>query len=96
MHAGDRVEVYDAVADCTAVTIQPAGTDCGTVRDDRTALDAAVAQVDGLVARIRSEMGGRPTVVATGGWAARIGPVCRTIRHIDPDLTLHGLRLLAP
>lgn len=69
-------------------------------RDTRSCLQSgifygAVAQVDGLVARLRSEMGGRPTVVATGGWAARIGPACRTIRHIDPDLTLHGLRLLA-
>ncbi len=81
-----------------AVEIEAPGNCIG--RDTRACLQSgmfygAVAQVDGLVARIRREMGGRPTVVATGGWAARIGPECRTIRHIDPDLTLHGLRLLA-
>lgn len=49
--------------------------------------------VDGLVRRIRAEqdLGDLP-VVATGGLAHLIGPVCETITHIEDDLTLRGLR----
>mgnify|MGYP000011035212 CR=1 FL=1 len=51
--------------------------------------------VEGLLARIRSEHGGAPTVVATGGLAAMFEPETRAIDHVDPDLTLRGLRRLA-
>ena len=51
--------------------------------------------VDGLVARIATELGAKPTVIATGGWSSVIAPACRSIDHTDPDLTLHGLRLAA-
>ncbi len=37
----------------------------------------------------------QPKVVATGGLAGTIVPLCRTVELIDPDLTLHGLRLAA-
>jgi type III pantothenate kinase len=52
----------------------------------------AVDQVDGMVHRIREEWG-RPDalVVATGGLAAEIAPLSRTIRFVEPDLTLHGI-----
>ena len=48
--------------------------------------------VDGLVRRIctEQELGSLP-VVATGGLAQLIGPVCETITHIEDDLTLRGL-----
>jgi type III pantothenate kinase len=52
------------------------------------------AEVDGLVERMREELGGRATVVATGGLAAIVVPHCRTIDHHDPWLTLDGLRLV--
>ncbi|MDZ4857714.1 MAG: type III pantothenate kinase [Candidatus Hydrogenedentes bacterium] len=48
--------------------------------------------VDGLVARIAHEMRATPTVVATGGFAPLIGPLCSRINHVDPLLTLKGLR----
>ncbi len=53
--------------------------------------------VDGIVRRIQAEWpgGGKPKVVATGGLAGTIVPLCRTIEQVDPDLTLHGLRLAA-
>ncbi len=54
----------------------------------------AAAMVDGLVRRLQREMGGRPRVVATGGWARVVAPECETVDHIDDDLTLHGLRLM--
>ena len=55
-----------------------------------------VAMVEGLVARLRVELGGgRPAVsVATGGLAATIAAETGAIDHVSPDLTLHGLRLV--
>lgn len=48
--------------------------------------------VDGLAARIAHEMRAKPKVIATGGFASLIGPLCRRVDHIDPLLTLKGLR----
>lgn len=48
--------------------------------------------VDGLVRRFSEEMGGKPTVVATGGLASLIGDVGKSIDVIDPLLTLSGLK----
>src|SRR5262245_35966829 len=50
--------------------------------------------VDGLVERMKTEMGGSPRVIATGGLAPLIADVARTIDHVDADLKLHGLRLI--
>jgi pantothenate kinase type III len=36
-----------------------------------------------------------PAVIATGGLAALIAPLTSTITVVDPDLTLHGLRIAA-
>jgi type III pantothenate kinase len=51
-------------------------------------------QVDGIVERMRAELGGEARVIATGGLAELIAPHSRTIEHVDPDLTLNGLRLV--
>jgi type III pantothenate kinase len=52
-------------------------------------------QVDGIVARIREELGEpEATVVATGGLAELIAPHSTVIEHVDPFLTLEGLRLV--
>jgi len=51
------------------------------------------AQIDGMVNRFRDELGSC-TVVATGGLAHVIAPVASTIEHVEPFLTLHGLRLV--
>lgn len=52
-------------------------------------------QVDGIVERIREELGdpGVP-VVATGGLASLVAPHSKTIGVVDPFLTLDGLRLV--
>jgi len=49
------------------------------------------AMVDGLVRRAWDELGTQTAVVATGGLAERMAPLCETIEHVDPDLTLKGL-----
>ncbi len=54
----------------------------------------AVGLVEGIVARMKAELGGQATVVATGGWAELILPDATCIDHHDPLLTLEGLRLL--
>jgi type III pantothenate kinase len=51
------------------------------------------AQVDGLVARIEDELG-TCTVLSTGGLATLISPFSSRIQHVEPWLTLHGLRLV--
>lgn len=50
--------------------------------------------VDGLLTRIAEELGCSPTVIATGGWASTLGPECDGIDHVDPQLTLEGLRII--
>jgi type III pantothenate kinase len=51
-------------------------------------------EVDGIVERIRTDLGGTAVVIATGGLAPVILPHCRTIDHHEPWLTLEGLRLV--
>ena len=51
-------------------------------------------QVDGIVDRIRAELGTDAPTVATGGLADLIAPHARTIERVDPFLTLEGLRLV--
>lgn len=51
------------------------------------------SMVDGMNARLRAELG-ETTFVATGGLAHLIAPVSTTIDHVEPFLTLHGLRIV--
>jgi type III pantothenate kinase len=51
-------------------------------------------QVDGIVERIRGELGVDAQTVATGGLADLIVPHARTLERIDPFLTLEGLRVV--
>jgi type III pantothenate kinase len=52
------------------------------------------AQVDGLCTRMKKELGGAPSVIATGGLAALIAPLSSTIQYHEPWLTLVGLRIV--
>jgi type III pantothenate kinase len=60
-------------------------------------LFGAADAVDGIVRRIQREWAtpDKPRAVATGGLASSIVPLTTTIDHVDPDLTLHGLRIAA-
>jgi len=51
-------------------------------------------QVDGIVGRIRGELGIDARVVATGGLADLVAPHTQVIERVDPFLTLDGLRMV--
>ena len=53
-----------------------------------------VGMVEGLVRRMTDELGGKAVCVATGGLADVIAPETSVVQHVDPDLTLHGLRIV--
>jgi type III pantothenate kinase len=52
-------------------------------------------QADGLIRRLSREIapdGPAPVAVATGGLASLVAPESRTIEHVEPYLTLDGVR----
>jgi type III pantothenate kinase len=53
-----------------------------------------VGLVDGLVNRIKAEVGTDIIVIATGGLAPLIASESAAINEVDPDLTLAGLRII--
>jgi len=54
-----------------------------------------VDMVEGLVRRMSAELGGKNVIcVATGGLAPTIAPETKLIQHVEPDLTLDGLRIV--
>ena len=68
-------------------------------RDTRTSMSSGLfhgygALCDGLVASMKRLHAPRARVIATGGHARMIAPFCRSIRVVDPDLTLRGLCLI--
>lgn len=52
------------------------------------------AQIDGIVERMREELGDELQVIATGGLSGHIVPFCDSVELIDDMLTLTGLRLI--
>jgi len=54
----------------------------------------AIDMVDGMLMRIKNELGTPATVVATGGQAPLVARGSKQIQHTDEFLTLKGLRLI--
>jgi type III pantothenate kinase len=50
--------------------------------------------IDGIVERIREEMGDKAMVVATGGYANLIAKESRTIDKVNAELTLQGVKII--
>lgn len=91
----------EALADRTAllprIVLTPPREFLG--RDTRTSISSGLfhgygALCDGLVASMKRLHAPRARVIATGGHAHMIAPFCRSIRVVDPDLTLRGLYLI--
>ena len=53
-----------------------------------------VGLVEGIVQRMRRELGETTVSVATGGLAEVIAPETTAIQHVDPNLTVQGLRIV--
>ncbi len=51
--------------------------------------------VDGVVAKMKKEMGTNPKVIATGGLAHLMFHVAESIEAVEPTLTLEGLRIIS-
>ena len=52
------------------------------------------AMIDGLVERIEEELGHQATLIATGGLAQFITPLCRREIILEKDLLLKGLNII--
>ena len=54
-----------------------------------------VALVDGIITRMKKELGPNTRVIGTGGQAPFISQETKLIESVDPNLTLDGLQLIA-
>ncbi len=87
-------------AQLPSVPLVPPPTAIG--RNTVAAIQAGVvlgyaALVEGLIARMQAELGPIPApipIIATGGLAQTVAAATSIFTHIDPDLTLDGLRLI--
>ena len=52
------------------------------------------AMLDGLIERIEEELGHKATLIATGGMAQFITPLCRREIILEKDLLLKGLNII--
>jgi type III pantothenate kinase len=50
--------------------------------------------VEHIVSKMKEELGGRATVVATGGFGTFIAEGTQTIDHVDPMLVIEGIRIV--
>jgi type III pantothenate kinase len=53
-----------------------------------------LAMLEGMIGRTRAELGMDAQVIVTGGLAPLFADRSSLFDHFDPDLTLHGLRLI--
>ncbi len=53
-----------------------------------------LAMLEGMIERTRAELGTDARVIVTGGLAPLFADRSTLFDHFDPDLTLHGLRLI--
>lgn len=84
-----RLSAIDLVAPA-----DPIGISSETAMQSGIVLGEA-ARADGLVRRVFDQLGYEATVVATGGLAPLIAQHSSTISHVNPMLTIEGLRLIA-
>ena len=87
-------------AKLTATDLLPPTRAIGRTTEDNIragVLYGAADAADGMIRRIVGEWPGarRPRVIATGGLAALVAPLMLSVDVVDPDLTLHGLRVAA-
>jgi type III pantothenate kinase len=87
-------------AKLTATDLLPPTRAIGRSTEDNIragVLFGAADAADGMVRRILAEWPAepRPQVIATGGLATLVAPIMTSVDVVNPDLTLHGLRIAA-
>lgn len=55
---------------------------------------ATASAIDGIIERIEDELGSKCTVIATGGLAGLVAPLCKSELILDDELLLKGLVLI--
>ena len=58
------------------------------------AIYGSAAMLDGMIERMEAELGSKTTVIATGGLAGCVTPLCKREIRYEPDLLLKGLAVL--
>ncbi|MFQ5606632.1 MAG: type III pantothenate kinase [Candidatus Zixiibacteriota bacterium] len=53
-----------------------------------------IGEIEYLLGRIGEELGAKPTAIASGGLATVFASHSRLFSTVDPDLTMHGIRLI--
>lgn len=92
------VELHRRAAKLPRIELRFPGTVIG--RDTITSIQAGVMfgtveAVEGIVRRIRVELGAQARVIATGGLAPAVALHTNVIEAIEPTLVLEGIRLIA-
>ena len=90
--------LYEHAAKLPRIEIQKPGSVIGTspVASMQSGLFYGyVALVDGMITRMKKELGSNVRVIATGGQAAFISQETKLIETVDANLTLDGLQLVA-
>lgn len=89
--------LYRAAARLPRIAVEPPADGLGAIGKGTVhAMQSGVfwgyvGLIEGLVIRLKAEMGGQATVIGTGGLAALFARHTQAMDHVDPDLTVHGL-----
>lgn len=91
--------LYRAAAQLPRVAIEPPASGRALGKGTVEAMQSGVfwgyiGLIEGLIARLKTEMGVEATVIATGGLAPLFSRHTSAIDHVDGDLTVKGLALL--
>jgi len=94
--AADALHEYTAQLPRVDLVMPPRAIATNTVQAMQAGiLLGYVGMVEGMVARMREELGEPDArVIATGGLARMLAPQTRVIGTVEPDLILHGLRII--
>jgi type III pantothenate kinase len=87
-------------AKLSATDLLPPARVIGRTTDDNIrggVLFGAADAADGMVRRMLAEWPTEftPRIIATGGLATLVAPLMQSVDEVNPDLTLHGLRIAA-
>jgi type III pantothenate kinase len=92
--------LFQSAAKLPRIAVEPPANDAGVIgKSTIHAMQSGVfygyiGLIEGLVARIGKQVGGTPTVIATGGLGVLFQRHTPAIQHIETDLTIQGLALI--